>query len=337
MLESSSSSSASARNQGLTTQVAQQALEWMFALQAEPKNETTRQAWQLWRAAKPEHEHAWQRIETVNQRLQPLQNSRLASAAQQALTRPAGASRRRMLKTLALMGFIGGGAWLAWQQQHQWQPLLAQYRTKHGERRRLTLEDGTQLVLNSDTAVNVLYNADQRQVQLLAGEILIVTGQDTPYRPFFVQTPQGLAQALGTHYRVRLLNEASEVDVYEGQVKLVPARAQQDALILQAGQSSRLRQDSVAAVSAVNTHAAAWQDGMLIASQMRLDDFVRELNRYSPQDIDYTPDVAALVLSGSYPLNDIDRLLQTLPQALPVRVDTISRRWGGTRRLISAR
>lgn len=337
MLESSASRHAAALNPGLSIQVAQQALEWMFALQAEPKDEATRQAWQQWRAASPEHEHAWQRIESVNQRLQPLQNPRLASAAQQALTRPARATRRRLLKTLALLGVAGGGAWLAWQQQHQWQPLLAQYRTKHGERRRVTLEDGTQLVLNSNTALDVRYDARERRIQLLDGEILVTTGQDTLHRPFFVQTPQGLAQALGTHYRVRLLDEASEVDVYEGQVKLMPALQRNDAVVLQAGQSSRLSKNGVGAVQRVNTHAAAWQDGMLVASHMRLDDFVQELNRYSQQPILCAPEVAALRLSGSYPLNDIERVLQTLPNALPVSIETVSRRWGGTSRRISAR
>src|SRR5690606_11580505 len=79
----------------------------------------------------------------------------------------------------------------------------ADYRTATGEQRRSVLADGTQLQLNTASAVDVAYDANSRRLVLREGEILITTAPDPAGRPFFVQTPQGIVQALGTRFSVR--------------------------------------------------------------------------------------------------------------------------------------
>ncbi|MCB7479630.1 hypothetical protein LG345_15375, partial [Lactiplantibacillus plantarum] len=60
---------------------------------------------------------------------------------------------------------------------------------------------------------------------------------------------------------------------------------------------------------------------------MRLDDFIAELGRHRSGRIACDPSVAALRISGSYPLGDSDRILAAVERALPVRVERYTRYW----------
>src|SRR5260370_9775388 len=73
--------------------------------------------------------------------------------------------------------------------------------TKAGQRRRVTLADGSVLFLNGDT--HVQYVAD-RQVKLLQGELYVqVSPRDAGSgATFIVNAPDREVEALGTHFSV---------------------------------------------------------------------------------------------------------------------------------------
>jgi transmembrane sensor len=73
--------------------------------------------------------------------------------------------------------------------------------TASGQRRSFTLDDGSRLGLNSHSAVDLLFDADQRLLVLRRGELLIQVAAD-PQRPLRVRTAQGQVQALGTRFLV---------------------------------------------------------------------------------------------------------------------------------------
>jgi len=282
---------------------------------------------------------ASQRCGCLDQRLPALRQPHAARLAHATLAAAGGRGRRGALKSLAAACALGGAAaWLVAGRQAagRW-PLLADYRTGHGRRMALRLDDGTRLTLNGDSAVDVHYGPAERRIALRAGEILVETARDALARPFLVETAQGLAQALGTRYLLRQEGDAVRVDVFEGAVRLVPRRPGSAPAVLQAGQRAALRAGGVGAVAAADPDAAAWRDGMLVASRMRLDAFVDELNRYSAHPVACAPEAAGLRLSGSYPLADIGHILHTLPQVLPVRVETRRSAWAGKRTLILPR
>lgn len=85
--------------------------------------------------------------------------------------------------------------------------MLAQQRTSIRERRPLRLDDGSQLALNADTALDIRFDSKQRLIQLYRGEMLVKTAQDPTQRPFIVQTGEGRARALDTRFSVRQLAE----------------------------------------------------------------------------------------------------------------------------------
>ncbi|MBW6154852.1 FecR domain-containing protein, partial [Pseudomonas aeruginosa] len=70
---------------------------------------------------------------------------------------------------------------------------LADQRTGVGEQRRLTLPDGSLLTLNTDSAVDLAFDASQRLVRLLRGEIFVDSRADP--RPFRVATAEARLHA----------------------------------------------------------------------------------------------------------------------------------------------
>lgn len=302
--------------------VAQEAVRWWTALQAESLADSQRHAWQRWRAAHPEHERAWRRIEAVSASLGTVP----APVALAAVSVPQGAGRRQALRALSLAVMGGSGLWLA-REVLPWQPWVADYGTGVGERRPLTLSDGSQIVLNALTALDVVFDASWRALHLAQGEILVETAPDGAGRPFVVHAPEGTIRAIGTRFVVRRDDQGVAVSVLQGAVSLHPVRAPMVQRTLQAGQSGLLTYTDTQATDRDATGTDSWVRGVLVASRMPLGRFLREVGRYRHGHIGCDPAVAGWRVSGSYPLHDTDRILASLPEALPVEVHTHTRYW----------
>lgn len=307
--------------------VAKRAVEWLVRLQSEPLVEETREEWARWRAAHPDHERAWQRIETVNGKLRGIASPVQSALAHATLAPVASPGRREAVKALAALIFVGGAV-MALEVHTPWRRWSADHRTAKGERRTLTLSDGSALTLNTDSAVDIRFDAAARRVALLSGEILVATasaaGPAAP--PFVVETAQGIALPLGTRFSVRQLDDSTAVSVFEGAVEIRPQRAA--SLRLAAGEQAQFTAQTAGRPNPVSVDDVAWADGFLIARGMRLDDFIAELDRYSASALECAPAVAQLRVSGSYPLQDIDALLDTLVVTLKLRRIDVTRFWG---------
>ncbi|VVD75508.1 FecR domain-containing protein [Pandoraea fibrosis] len=309
--------------------VAERAVAWLIELQSDDVSPQLVAEWQQWRDAHPDHERAWQRIESVKGKLAPLASPVQAGIAQAALAPPASKQRRRAVKALAVLLFAGGGTW-GLLHASPWERWSADVRTAVGERRMLRLADGSQLVLNTDTAVDIAYGDDARRVRLIAGEVLITTAPDqhVPSRPFLVETSQGTARALGTRYTVRQFDDGTRVSVYQGAVEIRPRANPAQSLILRTGMHARYTADSISDPSDAPAGDATWAEGFIVARSMRLADFVAELARYSNAALSCDATVANLRVSGTFPLDDIGKVLDTLGTTLAVRTESVTRFWG---------
>ncbi|HEX8609681.1 MAG TPA: FecR family protein [Telluria sp.] len=312
--------------------VARQAVEWLVELQSDDAGDVhaAQAALGQWRAAHPEHERAWQHIAAVNARWRgataaaPLAHAVLLDAPP-APARPL--PRRTAAKTLAAVLCAGGGAWLA-QRHAPWREWSADARTGTGQRRTIALADGSTVALNSGSAVDVRFSATERRLRLLGGDILVSTGKDPGARPFIVDTAEGELRPLGTRFAVRQQAGASRVDVFEGAVAIRPRNATPaPPHVLRAGQRASFGGDAVTARQAADNDSVAWADDMLVASGMRLADFLAELGRHRPGRLGCDDAVADLRVSGSYPLADTGRILDTLRTTLPVEIHFLTRYW----------
>lgn len=312
-------------------EVAQRAVEWLIDLQAEPESQVLRSKWRQWHAAHPDHERAWQRIEMVQGRvlgqLRKLPSPLKSALTRASLTPPRSPARRNAIASAAVLLFAGGAAWFA-HEETGWAEWVADLRTSQGERRTVALADGTRLTLNTSSAVNVSFSASERRVRLIAGELFISTAHDEMKRPFLIETPAGEAQALGTRYTVRLQNKTTDVAVFEGAVRITPRHATDPTQTLQAGERVSFTRNAIAPTQAADPDSSAWTDGFIIAKGMRLADFLAELSRYSPNALSCDPAVADLRVSGSYPLSDINQVIDTVSAMLSLDIETVTRFWG---------
>jgi transmembrane sensor len=77
----------------------------------------------------------------------------------------------------------------------------------------------------------------------------------------------------------------------------------------------------------VDGSAALWEQGMLLAKNMRLGDVIAELARQRPGVLQCDPAVADLRVSGAISLDDTDAGLELLAGTLPVRIERRTRYW----------
>jgi ferric-dicitrate binding protein FerR (iron transport regulator) len=87
--------------------------------------------------------------------------------------------------------------------------------TKAGERRRLTLSDGSILYLNQDTEVT---QTAARRLDLAKGEVYLEVAQGNG--SFVVKTPEKEVAALGTHFAVQAKESGTGVVVTQGKVEV---------------------------------------------------------------------------------------------------------------------
>lgn len=293
----------------------EQAAEWLVRLQ-DGATEADHAACEQWRRNDPDNARAWERAATLLGKFDGLPKA----LAMPALHRPAAAGRRAAVARVAAAIAAIPAGWLGWRyaQSQVWAPDIG---TAVGERRSVTLADGTQLTLNTASAVDIRYTATERLLLLRKGEIMIQTGHDGANRPFRVATAHGTLQALGTRFSVRLHDDDTALAVEQGAVRITPEHGQ--GLVVAAGQQSRYTASGATPPSELDAGSSAWTTGMLLADRMRLDRLVAELARYRGGYIGVDASVAGLPISGAFPVADSERALDMLVSTYPI--DALSR------------
>lgn len=307
--------------------VAQQAADWLTVLMSDEAGDAERRDWLRWRELDPEHARAWAHIEAFSQRFGSVHKGAAVQALAGAPVHPASGKRRQLL---AWLGVAGGAGLLAAHSgaRDGARTLLADYRTATGERREVTLNDGSVLTLNTASAVNLRFDGRQRRIELLAGEIMINSGHGAGSdAPLLVATHEGLVRALGTRFSVRQRDGESHVAVFESAVEIRPADGIDAPMRLAAGHSATFTRQRPAAPQAIDAHFDAWSRGQIIVDDVTLGQFLADLSRYRPGLIHCAPEVAQLRLSGVFPLFDTERILNMLPNSLPVQVRSRTRYW----------
>ena len=311
--------------------ILQEAAEWFAVLRGEDAGQAERQAWARWHASSPAHQAAWRRVEAVSAEFRVLPGEPARMALDDAGPRAREAQRRRLVKgllTLCLATGLGGAGLLRRDTRAWIAGVRAGQQTRVGEIRRTALPDGSQLWLNTASALDIDYTASLRRIALHGGEILLDSARDDhlPARPLVVDAVHGRLRALGTRFTVRPDGDATLLAVYEGRVEAAP-RDGGATRIVPAGLRLRLSADGAGQPFALDPNAAAWTEHRLVPDQMRLDDFLAQLSRYRRGHLGCAPEVAHLRLVGSYPLADTDRILAALEATLPVKVRRLHDWW----------
>lgn len=297
----------------ITLEIAEQAMFWYLELMEPQVSDETRVACQHWRQAHPLHEQAWQRAENLGRRMGDMRQHRpLASA-----TLSTGVSRRRAAKQLALLLVAGAGAWGV-RETGMVTPMLADYRSAVGEQREVRLSDHVRIQLNTDSAIDIT----QRRVSLLRGEMLVTLDRaDSHWR---VETGQGAIISAEGSFSVRQHEGYTQVALLRGGARIEPRKGAGRAL----ASEDRVNFSDREIFTRRGTNGElAWTQGMIVADGQRLADFLDELSRYRHGHLGCDAPLADLPVSGTYPLDDTDRVLAAVSRTLNLRQRTLTRYW----------
>lgn len=315
----------------LDERIAGQAADWLTLLMSGEMTEAQTRRWQAWRAEHPDHERAWRHIESVMGQLRVLEPKAAYENLSPYRREQKRSAKRRQLIHLVFLGGVLGGSGLAATRSDTWRQLTADHRTSKGEQQHVMLDDGTRVVLNTDSAVDVRFDVQRRQIRLLSGEIFVETahalGALVDTRPLFVETAEGQVRALGTRFLVRQHKGQTLVAVLESAVEIQPWHLGGEVRVLPAGEHMAFTRDAFESPGPLSAGDQAWLREQIVAEDMRLDDFLAELQRYRKGFVRCAPEVAGLRFSGVFPLQDTDRILSALPKVLPVQVRQRTAYW----------
>jgi transmembrane sensor len=208
--------------------------------------------------------------------------------------------------------------------------LTLEANTTVGEQRVLSLVDGSQIHLNTDSVISVDFSDSRRDVHLLKGEAHFEVAHDEK-RPFIVKAAGNTVTAVGTAFNVQINNPYQfELLVTEGKVlvenKSDSKQNQSNADLSHAldgfgelmieGQKAVVGQGSIQQLILSNEQAKsdlAWQQGMLVFHGEPLVEALQEISRYT--SIRFTladEQVKQRRVAGYFKAGDIQGLLFAL-------------------------
>ncbi|MGN2433783.1 FecR family protein [Pseudomonas syringae] len=293
-----------------------EAASWLALLHDDSVSPTDREAFERWRQADPGHEVALARMQSMWGSFDELSDTSARAALRQTFA-PAGAKpHSRAVQALALIGVLVCG-WMSAERLPVW---MADQHTAVGERREFSLADGSQVQLNSGSALNVKFDGRQRTIELLEGELWVEVAKDVQ-RPFVVRTDQGTVTALGTRFVVRRGDEGTTVSVLESAIAAQANTA--DVVKVASGQQALLKDGRVQTPHALgNKDPADWTRGVLRVDDRPLSEVLQTLASYRHGLLRFDAQaLQGMRVSGVFRLDDTDAALATLADNLPIRVE----------------
>lgn len=303
----------------------QQAASWFARLRADDVSERDRMQWQTWLAQDPRHRHAYARLEAMWSSLgdfAPMPEIAVkVRAAARGLDRPPRARPLRWVAAAALaMAMVLAGALVL---REPATPSIG-YATTVGERRSLQLIDGTRVDLDTDSALRVQFDGDERRILLDKGRAFFRVAHEK--RPLRVLAEGSGVRAVGTQFEVFRREGAIDVALFQGRVELQSTRPDGDPesvlATLDPGQKARIAGDRVS-FSPESVQAGGqpdWLSGRLVFDDTLLSEAIREFNRYSSQPILLeTPGLGERRVSGVFRSDAADGFVEALHEVYGIR------------------
>ena len=192
--------------------------------------------------------------------------------------------------------------------------LSGRYAAGRGEQRQVVLEDGSRIVVNTDSEVAVRFHEFERSVQLVRGEAFFEVAKDAA-RPFVVRTGSAEVRAVGTKFSVRRNDSDTEVVVTEGRVRVVregksdnqaPAASPIELVpgnLVHVSSTAPTAQIAVVDVA----RATAWTAGNVEFEEATLAEVIRDVNRYTTKEfVIADPSLAEIRVTGRFRVGDVE-------------------------------
>jgi transmembrane sensor len=200
-------------------------------------------------------------------------------------------------------------------------------RTGTGERATASLEDGSTVVLNTNSILEINYSRLRRDVRLVAGQVLFKVAHDTA-RPFVVAAASHAVVAVGTEFEVRLDGEKVRVALLQGRVRVESIAAHRGSAtgervaVMTPGEQLIASSAGVVVNHTNVQELVSWQSGRVRFDNARLADAVAEMNRYSATKILIDdPAAGGVRITGAFRTGQSYLFAQTVSEAFPLKVE----------------
>ncbi|MDR6841304.1 FecR family protein [Pseudoxanthomonas sacheonensis] len=319
--------------QTIDAEVSTAARRWLARLHGHDCTEFERAAFRRWYEAEPAHATTydelldiWQRSTAVHSHDDAAFAAALREARQPPWSRRLSNWMPQMAAAAAIVVVVAGlFLYLAPGDSPQ-----VRYATVMGEQSTIALEDGSQLVLDTGTEVEVQYGRRERNLTLMHGQAEFQVQHD-PARPFVVHVGHGTVTATGTRFQVRAEQGVSAVTLLEGQVVVAaqPAPSGLSGATATLAPGERVTFESDGRLSprqslreADMTRLRAWTGGQLVIRDWPLEKVLAELNRYSAIQLELgDPALRDLPISGRFKTSDPQTFAQSLEYGWPIRAE----------------
>ena len=303
------------------------AADWYVRLHADDAGRSARRDHQAWLAEDERNRERYETVERSMRDLAPIDD--WMSTEVNRLNARVMARRARRTKGL-IGGLASAAAVLAVVSFWMITVPTGLYETARAEQREISLDDGSRIHLNSKSSVDVRFSPEVRTVALNNGEGVFDVSRDAQ-RPFVVAAADAEVVAIGTQFRVRLVDDDVTVTVLEGAVAVfhqprsgagsVPVTGGTDPepTLLYANDQVTLSNGVMTAVESVNASVAtAWREGKLIYDATPLRQVVAELSRHTPIDLVVADGVPDYPITGLIQIRSPDAMLRFIANAVPV-------------------
>lgn len=298
-----------------------EALDWFLRLQEAPDDPALRAEFEAWRRVSLTRREAFARLERMHA-APSLRKATERDAARlgfrntgrvQERRRPT--SRRWSMRVAAAAAVL-----LLAVGVHQYPVLMlrwqADYITATGERRTIRLPDGSDVILNTASAIAIDFEDGRRRIELLDGEAFFDVEPDAQ-RPFVVTGHFSAVEVKGTAFSVRADAAEDTVILERGEVEVSRLIARSERARLSPGKMIAATATSLSAVSDADpSRSLAWLEGRIIFQDQPFAKALDELSRYySGRVVLVSIRGADIPVSGNYRIDDPEAAIRTLAAA----------------------
>jgi transmembrane sensor len=312
-----------------------QACAWDARLRSPRCTALDRDAFTAWREADPRHAEAFDRLESGLSALHSLyrSNAELRAFRDQALAQRPAYQRSLIAAGVAVALMVGeaGGLW-AWRTSRLAEPrssavaagAVSVFQTALGQHSTIKLSDGSSVILDSKSRIEVLFTLHDRHLKLLAGRARFDVARDE-HRPFTVDAGGRRIVAVGTAFDVLVTPGGSQVTMLHGKVHtmrldhaLLPAAgpdlAAGQQLVFSANGGDTVRQVKVGA-------GDDWTSGRILFKDAPLAEVITEVNLYTDKPIVLAdPSLVSEQVGGMFMTTAPDQFVDALAAYFSLRV-----------------
>lgn len=198
-----------------------------------------------------------------------------------------------------------------------------------GETARVPLRDGSLVVVNTTSALEVEQSTKMRNVRLDKGEAWFQVAKDA-HRPFVVSAGDVRVRAIGTAFSVRRRNGGADVQVTEGTVEVWVTGKMEKRVAVSAGERTFVSdtagtQPLMKDVAGIE-RTLSWREGALKFQGDTIQEAVDEFNRYNTTKLEVDPALANEKIVGRFSMREPGAFANMVSVAFGARVERQGKR-----------